>query len=236
LFAQLNEADLRQDAAQQTFRDAYSKSLRLQNVASRERILAELDRLRPLTSLFSLGARIRETVEKCSSPAPVEVFESGLFEKLANYVREIDETFNSAAAKGGTMWQLVSADYEKLIYRDACILLPLSDLPKLDTLANTLDSLNAEEVEFTKAIALLQDRDRQPTVPSVEAFDPESHLDYLQLIPRRAPQSLKVYYRFDRARRDALKFILEAPASRPHLPVWVHEYLDKGVPACGNVR
>jgi hypothetical protein len=192
--------------------------------------------LRPLTDLFSLGERIRETAERCSSRDPLDVLESDLFEKLANYIREVDETFNSAAAKGGTMWQLVSADYEKLIYREACVLLPLSDLPQLDTLATTLDSLNTEELEFSKAIALLEDRDRQPKVPWAEAFDPESHLDYLQLVPSHAPQSLKVYYRFDRARRDTLKIILEAPASRPHLPVWVLEYLDKGVPACGNAR
>lgn len=234
LFGQLNEADLRQDATRQAFETAGSKARRLQNVASRDRILAELDRLRPLTDLFSIGERIRETAERCCSRDPLDVLESDLFEKLANYVREVDQTFKTAAAKSGAMWRLVSADYEKLIYRDACILLPLSDLPQLDTLAHTLDSLNAEELVFTKAIALLEDRDRQPKVPWVEAFDADSHLDYLQLIPTRAPQSLKVYYRFDRARRDTLKIILEAPASRLHLPVWVREYLDKGVPACGN--
>jgi hypothetical protein len=236
LLVQLSEADLRLDTVQQAFRDADSKSRRLQNVASRERIMAELDRLRPLTGLFSLGKRIHETAERCSSRDPIAVLEPRLFEKLANYVRELDEIFNSAGANGGAMWQLVSADYETLIYREACILLSPSDLPQLNNLAITLDSLHLEELDFTNAIDLLENRDRQPKVPSVEAFDPESHLDYLQLIPTHAPRSVKVYYRFDRARRDVLKFILEAPASRPYLPVWVHEYLDKGVPACGNVR
>jgi hypothetical protein len=233
LLAQLNEADLRQDAMLQAFKDADSRSRRLQNVASRERILAELDRLRPLTDLPQ-GERIRETAERCSSRDPLDVLESSLFERLANYVREVDEIFEAAAARGGAMWQLVSADYEQLIYREACVLLPLSNLPQLDSLANTLDSLNAEDLEFIKAIELLEDRDGQPKVLSVGTFYPEPHLDYLRLIPSRAPQSLKVYYRFDRARRDTLKIILEAPASRPHLPVWVRDYLDKGVPACGN--
>lgn len=236
LFAQLNEADLRQDVSRQIFDDVYSKSRRLVNVAIRDQILAELDRLRPLTNLFSLGERIRETAERCSSHEPLVVLESGVFQKLANYVREVDEIFNSAGAKGSAMWQVVSADYENLIYREACILLPRSDLSQLDTLADTLESLNAEELKFTNAIEQLQHRDRQPKVTRVEAFDPESHLDYLKLIPGRAPQSLKVYYRFDRARRDTLKIILEAPASRPHLPVWVREYLGKGVPACGKAR
>ncbi|HWT03526.1 MAG TPA: hypothetical protein VN256_24965 [Pyrinomonadaceae bacterium] len=235
--ARLKEADLRQDEARQDFEDAYARARRLDGVAVRAQILKDLDRLRPLQEdLFSLGQRIRETAERCRSREALDVLEPGLFEQMAEYVRKVVETFSKAEATGGTMWQLVSSEYEEMVYREACVLLPASGLPRLDQLAATLDALHAEEVAFTHALAQLEDRDRQPKVPWGGTFDPEPHLDYLRLIPAQAPRSLKLYHRFDRARRDTLKLILEARASRPHLPEWVREYLDKGVPACANER
>jgi hypothetical protein len=234
LLAQLKEEDLRQDAARQDFDDAYARARRLNGVAARARLLEDLERLRPLRKLFSVEQRIRETAERCRSKDALEVLEPNLFARLAGYVRQVAATFVSAEAVDRAMWELVSAEYEGLIYREAGVLLPPSGLPRLDKLAETLEALHDEEAEFTQALALLEDRDRQPTVPWGGAFDPEPHLDYLRLIPATAPRSLKVYHRFDRARRDTLKLILEAHESRPHLPVWVREYLEQGVPACAN--
>lgn len=236
LLAQLKNEDLRQDSARQDFEDAYSRARRLDGVAARPRLLEELERLRPLRELFSLEQRIRETAEQCRSRNALDVLASDLFAKLAAYVKEVADTFVTAEAKGGTMWQLVSAEYEALIYRDAGVLLATSGLVGLDRLASTLETLHAEELEFTQALVLLEDRDRQPKVLGSGTFDPEPYLDYLRLIPTRAPRSLKVYHRFDRARRDTLKLILEARESRPHLPLWVREYLDKGLPVCTNER
>jgi hypothetical protein len=134
------------------------------------------------------------------------------------------------------MWVLVSAEYESKIYRDACVLLPVTGSCQLDQLVNVLEDLHTEELKFTEALSLLEDRDRQPNVAWSGTFDPKPHLDYLALIPQREPRSLKVYHRFERARRDTLKLILEASESRPYLPVWVHNYLDNGVPACASAR
>lgn len=232
--ARVREADLRQDAARQEFNDAYSRSRRIEGVAGHARLLGEFERLEPLLDLFSLEQRIRETAERCRSKDALDVLESGLFAALADYVKKVDEIFARAGARGGAMWRLVSAEYEALVYREACVLLPPSGLPQLGQLATTLEALEEEESEFTRAIALLEDRDRQPKVPWGGAFDPESHLNYLRLIPADAPRSLKVYHRFDRTRRDTLQLILEARESRPHLPFWVREYLDKGMPACSK--
>jgi len=146
------------------------------------------------------------------------------------------ETFTKAEAKGGAMWGLISSEYEALIYREARVQLSASGVPQLDQLVATLEALHAEELVFTEALTLLEDRERQPKVPWGGAFDPEPHLDYLRLIPAQAPRSLKVYHRFDRSRRGTLKLILETPASRQYLPAWVREYLDKGVPVCANER
>jgi hypothetical protein len=230
--ARVREADLRQKDARLDFEDAYARARRLKGVAGRERLLGEFERLVPLLDLFSLEQRIRETAERCRSKDALDVLEPGLFAALADYVKKVDETFVRAEAKGGAMWQLVSAEYEALVYREACVGLPPSGRPGLDELAATLVALHEEEVGFTQAIASLEDRDRQPKVPWGGAFDPEPHLEYLRLIPAQAPRSLKVFHRFDRARRDTVQHVLEARESRPHLPSWVREYLDKGVPAC----
>lgn len=129
---------------------------------------------------------------------------------------------------------VVSAEYESKIYREACVLLPVSGSCQLDRLVDVLEDLHAEELHFTEAISLLEDRERQPKVAWGGSFDPKPHLEYLALIPPQEPRSLKVYHRFERARRDTLKLILEAPESRPHLPVWVLNYLDNGVPTCAS--
>jgi hypothetical protein len=131
---------------------------------------------------------------------------------------------------------LVSAEYESKIFSEACVLLPVTGVCQLDQLVDVLEDLHAEELRFTEAISLLEDRDRQPKVAWAEAFDPTPHLEYLALLPPREPRTLKVYRRFERARRDTLKLILEAPESRPHLPVWVLNYLDHGVPLCASGR
>ena len=59
---------------------------------------------------------------------------------------------------------LVSAEYESKIYREACVLLPVSGFCQLDQLVNVFEDLHAEELEFTQALSLLEDRDRQPKV------------------------------------------------------------------------
>jgi len=235
LLARLNDADLRQDIPRQDFEDADSRARRLKNIAGQKQLMERLDRLRPLTEdLFFLQERMRETAERCRSKDALDVLEPGLFHMLATYVRNVVDIFVKAEAKDGKMWTLVSAEYESKIYRDACVLLPVSGFCQLDELVNVLEELHAEELSFTEALRLLEDRDRQPTVAWGGAFDPKPHLDYLHLIPQQAPRSLKVYHRFERARRDTLKIILEAPESRPHLPVWVHNYLDNGVPLCAS--
>jgi hypothetical protein len=233
----LYEADLREESAHQEFDDVQARTRRLDGIASRARLLEEFERLRPLAEdLFSMQYRIVEIAERCRSKDALYVLESGLFNQLSAYVRRVVDIFVKAEAKGSAMWGLVSDEYESLIYREACMLLAPSVVPQLDKLADLLADLNTEEITFIQAIDSLEDRDRQPKVPSGGAFDPQSHLNYLKLIPTQAPRSLKVYHRFDRARRDTLQIILEAPESRQHLPVWVRDYLDKGVPACANKR
>lgn len=235
LLARLSDVDLRQDTERLAFNEADSRARRLKNVASQKRLIKELDRLRPLTEdLFFLQERIRETTELCRSKVALDVLKTGLFKKLVTYVENVVDIFVKAEAKGGKMWALVSAEYESKIFRDACVLLPVSGFCELDQLVNVLEELHAEELHFTEALLFLEDRDRQPEVAGAEGFDPKPHLDYLRLIPQQAPRSLKVYHRFERARTDPLKKILEAPASRPYLPVWVHNYLENGVPLCAS--
>jgi hypothetical protein len=229
----LKDADLRLDTSRQDYEDAYSRTRRLRGIASRPRILEHLERMRPLLEeLFSLQKRIAETAEQCRSKEALNVLQPKLFDKLANYVQNVVEVFVKADAHGGAMWTLVSVEYEANIYREACVLLPVSGFCELDQLVKVFAELHAEEMNFIEALSLLEDRDRQPKVAWGGAFDPIPHLDYLRLIPQQAPRSLKVYHRFERACRDTLKIILEAPESRPHLPVWVHNYLDNGVPLC----
>jgi len=232
--ARLKDEDMRQEVNRQDFEDAHARAMRLDGVAVRARLLEELERLAPLRDLFSSEERIREAAERCRSKAPLDILEPGLFAELAGHVNDVIKVFVQAGAEGGAMWRIVSAEYEALIYHEACVLLPKSSFPQLNRLADTLEALHAEEVEFTQAITLLEDRDQQPKVASSGSFDPKAHLKYLQLIPPQAPRSLKVYHRFDRARRDTLKDVLEARNSRPHLPDWVCEYLDKGTPECAN--
>jgi hypothetical protein len=230
---QLENTDLRQQAATRDFEDVYSRARRLKNVASQKRLLKTFERLQPLKEeLFFWEQRIRETAEHCRSKDALHVLEPDLFNKLANYVKKVIEIFEKAEAKGGTMWSLVSVEYESLIYHEACVFLPPSGLPQLDQLVHSLEGLHSEELNFMEALRLLEDPDRQPIVPWGGAFDPKSHLDYLRLIPPHAPGSLKIYHRFDRARRNTLKIVLEAPESPPYLPVWVRDYLEKGVPKC----
>jgi len=237
LLDQLKDADLRQELKAQEYDDAYSRALRLHGIASRAHVLEQLERLRSLREdLFYLEKRIQETAERCRSKDVLNVLEPSLFQRLAHYARKAVEIFSEAGARGGAMWILVSAEYESNIYREACVLLPVSGSCQLDQLVDVLEDLNAEELHFTEAISLLEDRDRQPKVAWAGAFDPKPHLEYLALIPPREPRTLKVYHRFERARRDTLKLILEAPESRPHLPVWVLNYLEKGVPVCANGR
>lgn len=233
----LKEADLRQALMAQNYDDAYSRALRLRNIGSRTNILEQLERWRPLREeLFSLEQRIRETAERCRSKEVLNVLEPSLFEQLAGYVRKVVEVFDTAGARGGGMWMLVSAEYELNIYREACVLLPVTGSCPLDQLVSLLEDLHAEELSFTQALTLLEDRDRQPKIAWGGAFDPPTHLEYLALIPQQEPRSLKVYHRFERAHRDTLKLVLEAPESRPHLPVWVLNYLDNGVPVCASGR
>jgi len=235
LLASLKDADLREEPVAQKYDDAYSRALRLHDIGSRAHVLAQLERLRPLREdLFSLEKRIHETAERCRSKNVLDVLEPSLFQRLAGYVRKAVEIFSEAGASGGAMWMLVSAEYESKIYHEACILLPVTGSCELDQLVDVLEELHAEELHFTEAISQLEDRDRQPIVALAEAFDPKPHLEYLALIPRRQPRTLKVYRRFERALRDTLKLILEAPESRPHLPVWVLNYLDNGVPLCAS--
>lgn len=235
ILAHLQDADLRREPARQDYSEAYSRTLRLRDIGSRTYLLEQLERLRPLREdLFFLEQRMRETAERCCSKEALNVLEPSLFDQLAGYVRKAVEIFIQAGARGGAMWLVVSAEYERKIYRDACVLLPVSGSCELDQLVNVLEALHAEESKFTHALSLLEDRDRQPTVAWSGTFDPKPHLDYLALIPREEPRALKIYHRFERARRDTLKIILEAPESRPHLPVWVHNYLDNGVPVCAN--
>lgn len=236
--ARLKGADLRQEAARLEFEGAHARALRLDRdgVASRPHLLAMFERLHPLLDLFTLQERMRETAERCRSKAALDVLEPGLFAALAAYVGKVVETFVRAEAREGAMWRLVSVEYEAFVFRDAGVLLLPTGLLELDQLVTTLEELHEEESEYARALTLLEDRDRQPKVPWGGTFDPEPHLDYLRLIPSQAPRSLKVYHRFDRARRDTFRLILEAPESRPHLPNWVREYLEKGVPACANLR
>lgn len=231
----LEQADLRQESARREFEDASARARRLNDTASQTRLVDSFERLRPLQEdLFFFEQRIRETAERCRSKAALDVLESGLFKQLASHVQKVVEIFVTADAKASAMWSLVSAEYESWIYREACVLRPLSGLLQLDQLVETLESLHTEELEFVRALNLMEDREHQPIVPGSGAFDPTSHLDYLRLIPQHEPGSVKIYHRFDRARRDTLKNILEASESWPHLPVWVRDYLEKGVPACAD--
>lgn len=228
---QLTKVDLRNRTAHQDYEDTYSRALQLHGVGSKSQLLEQLERLRPLQGdLFSLEQRIRETAQLCRSKQPLHVLEPGLFQKLANYVRKAVEIFESAEMRGGPMWILVSAEYQSKIFSGAGVLIPEVHGSDLAQLAGILDKLHREEVRFCDALRSLEDRDLQPKVAWSGSFDPLPHLDYLALIPKQAPSTLKVYYRFERARRDTFKLILEAPASRPYLPVWVHNYLDSGVP------
>ena len=237
LLANLKDADLREGPAAQNYDDAYSRTLRLNDIGSRAHLLEQLERLRPLREdLISLERRIRKIAERCCSKEALNVLEPAFFDQLAGYVRKAVGIFSEAGARGGAMWMLVSAEYESKIFSEACVLLPVTGSCQLDQLVEVLEDLHAEELRFTEAISLLEDRDRQPKVAWAEAFDPKPHLEYLALIPPREPRTLKVYRRFERARRDTLKLILEAPESRPHLPVWVLNYLDHGVPLCASGR
>lgn len=237
LLASLKDADLRRELTGQDYDNAYSRTLRLRGVGSRTYMLEQLERLRPLREdFFSLEQRIKEIAERCCSKDALNVLEPSLFHRLADYVRKAVEIFVEAGARNGAMWTLVSVEYESTIYSDACVLLPVSGSCQLDQLIDVLEDLHAEELRFTEAISLLEDRERQPKVAWGGAFDPKPHLEYLALIPSQKPRSLKVYHRFERARRDTLKIILDAPESRPHLPVWVLNYLDNGVPTCASRR
>jgi hypothetical protein len=231
----LKDADLRQNTTRQDYEDAYSRACRLHDIASRAQIIEHLERMRPLLEdLFSLQERIREIAEQCRSKEALNVLQPGLFNKLANYIQNVVEVFDKAGARGGAMWNLVSVEYEAKLYREACVFLPVTGFCELDQLTRVFANLHTEESNFIEALSLLEDRDLQPKVAWGGAFDPVPHLDYLLLIPQEAPRSLKVYHRFERACRDTLKIILEAPESRPHLPVWVHNYLDHGVPLCAS--
>ncbi|HKR11577.1 MAG TPA: hypothetical protein VJT15_05955 [Pyrinomonadaceae bacterium] len=235
LLASLKDADLRRELAGQDYDDAYSRALRLRDTGSRGHMLEQLERLRPLREdLFSLQQRIHEIADRCCSKEALNVLEPSLFHRLAGYVRKAAEIFVEADARNGSMWTLVSTEYESTIYREACVLLPVSGACELDQLVEILEELHAEESRFTEAISFLEDREGQPKVAWGGDFDPKLHLEYLALIPPQAPRSLKCYHRFERARRDRLKLILEAPESRPHLPVWVLNYLDNGVPTCAS--
>jgi len=233
--ARLKEEDLRQEASQYHFDAAWYQANQLSGVAARERLKQEFERWEPLKGLSFYERRIHEAAEKCGSEDPIIVYESDNFGKLADWVGQVIGTFSRAEAKGGAMWRAVSAEYCDIVYREACILRPKLSPPDLERLVAALTALHEEEIRFTRAIDELEDRDRQPKVPPGGPFEPERHPDYLRLIPPERPGSRKVFLRFHRcARQEPMLTILNQ--SRPHLPDWVREYLEKGVPECANER
>lgn len=207
----------------------------LEDVALRAPLQQTLDRLAPLATLGFLELRLREAAEACGSADPRDVLALGYFDRLAQTLEHLMRQFTAAGAEGGAMWGLVTVEYETWVWQTARLLLPRPAAPELYRLVGLLRELEAEDAAFERALGQLLNSDTRPSVPAGGPFDPTQHMAYLDLLPRHAPRSRKTWLRFDRgAHTEPLWTILDR--SRPHLPAWVRDYLNEGIPACASER
>lgn len=223
----LNEADLREESNGARLAEARLLLKRkFKSFAIQGRVLDQVERLEYLKEVpgFEPASSIVEIASKCGSGDLGDVFNLRLFPELAEKVRGIAHRFELARAVAGPMWKKVSEECSRMVDENAGILLPPLLPADLNALADRIDLLGAEERAFAEAIEEL--KKNEPPVPVEGVFNPEQHLDYLSLFPKRPPGSKKVYRRFDRfAARLSTRAILQQ--SRRHLPAWIQEYLDK---------
>lgn len=224
---QLESADLRELVECERL-NACRRTLigKFDGIALQAKLLEHERRLVPLTQLNYLQNRIHEAADNCGDGDKFD--EKGLFNKLFECLNNMIEVFRQTDAKGGPLWQLISAEYCITMHARAGSLLTKPSPPDLSALAEQFANLQAEEETL---VPLWQQMwMRKPIIPSRSTFEPESYLDYLSLFPEDPPHSRRGYIQFKRnfAMSEPVPTILAQ--SRRYLPEWICKYLDEGIP------
>jgi hypothetical protein len=223
----LNHADLRQPAERENL-DACRRTLngKLAGLSLQKKLLDLEGQLEPLTRLNSLQTEIVRAAGRCGDDE--EWDQKGLFGQLGKRLHDMIEVFRRIGAEGGTMWQLISAEYCITVHARAGSLLPKPSPADLSDLAGQFAELETEEQRLERLWQEL--RKRTPIVPPRSEFEPESYLEFLGLFPKEPPHSRRGYVQFKRnfAMTEPIPTILAQ--SRRFLPEWICKYLDEGIP------
>lgn len=229
---QFERADFRDEAVRYQLDETRQRVRKgMSGLNAQPTLLARIERLEPLKEIGRLEEHVREAAEKCGSDAADSLgalYDLTLFPELSQAIRAVIEKFVQARAEGRALWQTLGAEYSDWVYEKAGILLPKLSPPDLRALADEVDALSREEMEFEEVFRKLKNK---PVVAAGGVFDPTKPENrvYLSLFPQRPPGSSKVYRRFNR-------FISVEPMptiirqSRSYIPDWVYQCLTVGVP------
>lgn len=222
----LQHADLRRQAERERL-DASRRTLngQLEGIAMQPRLLRQVTRLEPLLRLPFLQNRVMEVARDCGDAGKWD--RPRLFETLAGHLRAVVAVFEQAEAKDGGLWQLISEEYGRSVRAASGSFMPPPAPPNLDELARQFEEIEAEEQALNELWTEMWSR--KPVLAGPGSFDPETHLDFLSLLPARAPRSRRevVNFRERFASIDPIPTILEQ--SRRYLPEWICKYLDEGI-------
>lgn len=228
MLERLEDADLREPSRRSELENIDWMIKRdFEGFAIQQDLLKRVERLEPLTKLEALENRLIKAAEKCGSDSLADLYDMNCFPHLNTEVRELIEKFAAAGALDGAMWRKLSQEYCEKVYNKASIRGPQLIPPDLQALADRIDRLRAEEIEFDGAIDEMERA--EPPVPRGGDFDPAQHREYLSLLPAKAPSSKRVELRFNRfTRSKIIQTILRQ--SRADLPDWVQKYVDEVIP------
>jgi hypothetical protein len=227
--AQLESADLRRAEMRALWGAARLPLVELRDLPAAAALLAKLERLRPLTLLAFDEGKLRQAVARCGSAEPHDLEQAGLCAQAAERVRTVIAAFDRAGMTGREMWERLSCEYWAELPAVAGDLAAPTAAADLAGLARRFEALETEELELRQILSALHAR--EPILTANAVFDPESPANraYLGLYPSRRPAARRIYRLFDRFARIAPQPAILRQGGR-HLPAWIREYLEKGVP------
>jgi hypothetical protein len=116
-------------------------------------LLAQVNRLEPLTKLQAIEDNIHEAAAACGRDDSAS--NNNLFDVLRQELAALCERFEKAELVGGEMWRAVSAEYCKVVFREACLLFDMPDPPDLRSLIEEVGRLHLEGLTFREQMDAL---------------------------------------------------------------------------------
>jgi hypothetical protein len=222
--AHLRDADMRLESEPERMEACRrTLKLKLEGVAVQPRLLAQLEQFEPLVPLRNLEGHVMVAADKCGDDRMWD--EPGVFARVERSLREMIGAFEAAQAVGGELWRKLSAEYGQRVRAAAHVFTPPP--ADLGELALQFGRLEEEERDL---VALLSELWGQRPVPPVGGELTAEHVAFLKRLPAAPPRSRRGFIQFRErfAKVDWMPVILER--GRGHLPQWICEYLDEGIP------